>query len=273
MRIEPGQVAVITGAASGIGRGLAEALAARGMKLVLSDIRDEAVHATRDELARQGANATAIVTDVTNPDSVDELADHTMVAFGRVDLVCNNAGVVSPAAPMWEQSLATWRRMIDIKFLGVVHGVRSFAPHLLARGAGHILNTASSGGLAPLPNRTPYSGTMHAVVGMTETLNLELRATAAGVGATVLCPGLVDTPLGKNSAALGMVAPQPELDADAMSKLVASQGGIITARQAAESALDAIQADRVHAAPGGGVYERAETRTRSLLDDISHDRA
>ncbi|WP_285244192.1 SDR family NAD(P)-dependent oxidoreductase [Pseudarthrobacter sp. fls2-241-R2A-127] len=272
MQIQAGQVAVITGAASGIGYGLAEALVDRGVSVVLSDVRAEAVHKATEQLTARGALAIAVVTDVTDPDSVDALAARTMEAFGRVDLVCNNAGVVSPAAPTWEQRLDTWRRMIDIKLLGVVHGVRSFAPHLLAQGRGHILNTASSGGLAPLPDRTPYSATMHAVVGVTESLDIELRSTGRGVGATVLCPGLVDTPLGNNSATLGIINRQPSADPNLMKKLAASHGGIITARAAAEAALNAIEADRVHAVPGGGVFERAEARMHALLADAAHDR-
>jgi NAD(P)-dependent dehydrogenase (short-subunit alcohol dehydrogenase family) len=272
MQIEAGQVAVITGGASGIGYGLAEALVDRGVAVVLSDVRADALQQATEQLQARGARAVAVVTDVTSPDSVDELAARTLAAFGKVDLVCNNAGVVSPAAPMWEQHLDTWHRMINIKLLGVVHGVRSFVPHLLSQGRGHILNTASSGGLAPLSDRTPYSGTMHAVVGMTETLDIELRSTGRGVGATVLCPGLVDTPLGQNSATLGAIAPRPHMDSGAMKKLAASQGGIITAREAAEAALAAIEADRVYAAPGRQVFERAEARTQSLLADIVHDR-
>jgi len=271
MKISAGQVAVITGAASGIGLGLAEALVARGVGVVLSDVREEALHETEERLRAQGAVVASVVTDVTDADSVDRLAARTVELFGRVDLVCNNAGVVSPGLPMWEQDLATWSRMIDIKILGVVHGVRSFAPRLLEQGSGHFLNTASSGGLAPLPSRSPYSATMHAVVGVTETLDLELREASSGVGATVLCPGLVDTPLGANSAALGVVAPMPALDPEAMRRMIESQGGISTPRQVAESAIAAVEADRVHAAPGGGVLARATRRAESLLADIAHD--
>jgi NAD(P)-dependent dehydrogenase (short-subunit alcohol dehydrogenase family) len=271
MKIEAGHVAVITGGASGIGFGLAQALVARGVNVVISDIRAEALDAAAISLDGVG-RVLAVVTDVTDPRSVDELAVRTLEHFGRVDLVCNNAGVVCPGAPMWEQSLETWTRMIDIKLKGVIHGVRSFAPHLVEQGHGHILNTASSGGLAPLPDRTPYTGTMHAVVGLTETLDLELRAAAPRVGATVLCPGLVDTPLGQNSAALGAIELPRNMDPDAMQKMAAANGGILSALEVAGFALAAIEADRVHSAPGGGVYDRAAARVESLLADISLDR-
>ncbi|NQX12565.1 SDR family NAD(P)-dependent oxidoreductase [Microbacteriaceae bacterium VKM Ac-2855] len=273
MKIESGQVAVITGAASGIGYGLAEALHARGVHIVLSDVRVEAVAEAVETLRSERARVIGAAVDVTDADALERLAARTIEEFGRVDLVCNNAGVVSPAAPMWEQTPETWRRMIDIKFLGVVHGVRAFAPHLVRQGSGHILNTASSGGLAPLPGRTPYAGTMHAVVGLTETLDAELRAVSPALGATVLCPGLVDTPLGRNSATLGIVPPSPAMDPKAMRKLAAAHGGILTALEVAEVALRAVEDGRVHSAPGGGVRERAEARVSTLLADIAADGA
>ncbi|MEV6336654.1 SDR family NAD(P)-dependent oxidoreductase [Nocardia vinacea] len=268
MLIREGQVAVITGGASGIGYGLAEALAARGVRLVLSDIREDGLIAAAAAL--RGAEVTAVVADVSDEASVRALAEHTMAAYGRVDLVCNNAGVVCPAAPLWDQDARTWQRMIGVKILGVVHGVKAFAPLLIAQGNGHFLNTASSGGLAPLPGRTPYTGTMHAVVGLTETLDIELKQVAPTLGATVLCPGLVDTPLGQNSAALGAI----ELPAGAgatpsMRSQAGARGGILSPHEVAESALAAIEAGRVHVAPGAGVATRARARVDTLLADIT----
>ncbi|WP_425825313.1 SDR family NAD(P)-dependent oxidoreductase [Streptomyces fractus] len=267
MRIANDQVAVITGGASGIGLGLAEALAARGVRLVVSDVREEGLAKARAALAEAGAEVTAVVADVSDETSVRALADRTMSAYGRVDLVCNNAGVVSPAAPLWEQTSRTWELMIGVKVLGVVHGVRAFAPLLIERGTGHFLNTASSGGLAPLPDRTPYTTTMHAVVGLTETLDAELKRVAPALGATVLCPGLVDTPLGRNSEALGAIRLPPGAPAS-MRDSAAARGGILSPREVAESALAAVEAGRVHAAPGGGVAERARARVEALLADL-----
>ncbi|WP_306320093.1 MULTISPECIES: SDR family oxidoreductase [unclassified Streptomyces] len=267
MRITHDQVAVITGGASGIGYGLAEALAARGVRLVVSDIREEGLAKARAALAEAGAEVTAVVADVGEETSVRSLAERTTAAYGRVDLVCNNAGLVSPAAPLWEQDLGTWERMIRVKLLGVVHGVRAFAPLLLERGTGHILNTASSGGLAPLPDRTPYTTTMHAVVGLTETLDAELKRVSPALGATVLCPGLVDTPLGQNSAALGAIR-LPASAPTSMRSMAAGRGGILSAREVAEAALATVEAGRVHVAPGGGVVERARARVTGLLADI-----
>ncbi|MFJ9083421.1 SDR family NAD(P)-dependent oxidoreductase [Streptomyces sp. NPDC102384] len=267
MRIANDHVAVITGGASGIGYGLAEALAARGVRLVVSDVREEGLTKARAALAEAGAEVTSVVADVSDESSVHALADRTMSAYGRVDLVCNNAGVVSPAAPLWEQTTATWELMIGVKVLGVVHGVRAFAPLLIERGTGHFLNTASSGGLAPLPDRTPYTTTMHAVVGLTETLDAELKRVAPTLGATVLCPGLVDTPLGRNSETLGAIHLPPGTPTS-MRDIARSGSGILSPREVAEAALAAVEAGRVHVAPGGGVVERARARVEGLLADL-----
>jgi NAD(P)-dependent dehydrogenase (short-subunit alcohol dehydrogenase family) len=269
MRIEPGHVAVITGGASGIGYGLGQVLGRRGGRIVLADIREDGLSEAVDALRREGIEASGHRVDVPNEDSVAELAAYTIDTYGRVDLVCNNAGLVSPAAPMWEQDSATWQRMIGVKLLGVIHGVRSFAPLLVAQGSGHILNTASSGGLAPLPDRTPYTATMHAVVGLTETLDLELKRVSPRLGATVLCPGLVDTPLGQNSAALGAITlPSGGGSQESMRAMAAVHGGILSPEDVAGAAVAAIEAGRVHVAPGGGVLDRARDRVARLLDDL-----
>jgi NAD(P)-dependent dehydrogenase (short-subunit alcohol dehydrogenase family) len=264
MRIEPGSVAVITGGASGIGLGLAQAVASRGGRVVISDIRDDALEPALARLRAAGAQAIAVRADVTDAASVDALAETTMKAFGRIDLICNNAGLVSPGVPMWEQSLDTWERMIAVKIKGVVHGVRTFVPHLIRQGGGHVLNTASSGGLAPLPDRTPYTATMHAVVGLTETLDIELKQISPSLGATVLCPGLVDTPLGLNSASLGAI----ELPPGAPTDMRALGAEVLSARAVADAALDAVEAGLVHVAPGSGVVERARARVAALLADL-----
>ncbi|MEW9871622.1 SDR family NAD(P)-dependent oxidoreductase [Arthrobacter sp. HS15c] len=267
MKITSGQVAVITGGASGIGFGLAEALAARGVHLVLADVREGALEPAADALRAIGAEVATVLTDVSDRASVGELANRTLELFGRVDLVCNNAGLICQGAPLWEQDMQTWDRMIAVKIMGVIHGVQAFAPILIKQGTGHFLNTASSGGLAPLPNRTPYTATMHAVVGLTETLDIELRAAAPALGATVLCPGLVDTALGQNSATLGAIK-LPAGAEGAMRSIAAASGGILTPLGVAEAAIAAVEQDRVHVAPGHDVLARARARVEALLSDL-----
>ncbi|MBA4022681.1 MAG: short-chain dehydrogenase [Gordonia sp.] len=263
MKIETGQVAVITGGASGIGYGLAEGLGTRGVRVVLADIREAGLADAKASLNALGVDVLTVHTDASDPESVARLANTTTTHFGRVDLVCNNAGVVGAQAPMWEQQLRTWQWLIDIKLMGVVHGVTAFAPLLIAQGSGHILNTASAGGLMPLPTMTPYNATMHAVVGLTETLNLELRAVAPGVGASVLCPGRVATGLGTNSQAL-----EPSAGAAATGNPQDLAGSVLDPAELAELTVAGIEADAVHIVAGAGVAAGARARMDSLLRDL-----
>ncbi len=263
MRIETGQVAVVTGGTSGIGFAIAEVLVRRGVNVMIADIRENAIPVAVDALAGHAGHAAGVRADVSVDADVDALADATVERFGRIDLVCNNAGVVCEQAPTWAQRPETWRWLIDVKLMGVVNGVRTFAPLLIAQGSGHVLNTASAGGLMPLPTLAPYNATMHAVVGLTETLNAELRSISPLLGATVLCPGLVDTPLGVNSAKLVPpgAAATPD-DAGGMPP------GAISPAIVAQAAVDAVEADRVHAVVGPGTEAVVRQRMDGLLADL-----
>jgi len=269
MRIEQGQVAVVTGAASGIGYGLAEALAARGVHVVLSDVQTDAVERVASKLAGTGGMTVAVPADVSDADQVGHLAEATIDRFGRVDLVCNNAGVVSRPAPMWEQSLGSWRWLVDVALLGVVHGVHHFVPHLIRQGGGHVLNTASVGGLMPLPTLTPYNAVKHAVVGLTESLNLELRAVAPALGASVLCPGLVATALAETSRAnqpAGAQTPDPAYTTE--ERAAQSGESILLPADVARIAIEGIEADRVHILTNPETAAGVRARVESLLADL-----
>ena len=183
-----GKVAVVTGGASGIGKGIAVALLAEGMQVVIADVEEGALAATAAELG-----AVGIQTDVADPASVDDLADATLERFGAVHVVCNNAGI-GPFAPIASLTLADWKWIVDVNLWGVIHGVTTFLP-LLERNSdgGHIVNTASMAGLAPVPRIGAYCVTKYGVVGLTETLALELELAGSAVGVTLLCPGPVRT--------------------------------------------------------------------------------
>jgi NAD(P)-dependent dehydrogenase (short-subunit alcohol dehydrogenase family) len=264
VKITAGQVAVVTGGTSGIGFALADHLARRGIHVVIADVREDAIPVAVGALSGHSAEIVGLRTDVGVEADVQALADATMERFGRVDLVCNNAGVVCELAPMWEQRPETWRWLIDVKLMGVVHGVRAFAPLLVAQGSGHFLNTASAGGLMALPMLSPYNAVMHAVVGLTETLHAELRTQSAELGATVLCPGLVDTALGSNSAALAPdgAAATPSHPGDGM------PAGAMTPGTVADTALVAVEAGRVHAIVGPGTDSVVHGRVNALLADL-----
>jgi NAD(P)-dependent dehydrogenase (short-subunit alcohol dehydrogenase family) len=196
MRNLSGRIAVITGAGSGIGAAMAHRFARAGMKIVVADIDPDAAAGTRDALAAAGFKAIAVPTDVTDPAQVEALADQAWAHFGAVDLLCNNAGV-GPAGRhrvVWEYPLEDWKWSLDVNFFGVVHGIRSFIPRMLAQNTeGHVITTASVAGLVSGAGSVAYSVAKHAAVRATEALYAALAERGAPIGVTLLCPGLVNT--------------------------------------------------------------------------------
>jgi NAD(P)-dependent dehydrogenase (short-subunit alcohol dehydrogenase family) len=188
------KVAVVTGAASGIGRGLAERFAAEGMKVVLADVEQSALDQADAEMRERGATVLPVRTDVSKPEQMEQLAQQTLEAFGAVHIVCNNAGVGGGGGPLWERTLADWQWTLGVNLWGVIHGIRVFLPIMLEQGdEGHIVNTASMAGLVSIPMLSIYNVTKHGVVTLSETLYMELQATGSKIGVSVLCPGFVDT--------------------------------------------------------------------------------
>lgn len=190
------RVAVITGAASGMGAAMAWRFARSGMKIVVSDIDGDAAAATRDALVAAGHDAIAVRTDVASADDVGRLADAAYAHYGAVHLLCNNAGVVPGGRHrlVWEYPLEDWKWSLDVNLFGAVHGIRSFIPRMLAQNVeGHVVTTASVAGLVSGAGSVPYSAAKHAVVRVTEALYAGLRERGAPIGVTVLCPGLVNT--------------------------------------------------------------------------------
>ncbi|MFD3512415.1 SDR family NAD(P)-dependent oxidoreductase [Streptomyces sp. NPDC058657] len=192
MELRAGQVAVVTGAASGIGRAMVRRFADEGLKVVLADVEEGALEKAAAELREGGATVLARVTDVGERACVTALADAAYEAFGAVHVLCNNAGVGSGAeGRMWEHEPNDWKWAFAVNVWGVFHGVQAFVPRMLEGGdAGHVVNTSSGdGGIAPLPTASVYAVTKAAVVTLTESLYAHLKAEGARVGASVLFPG------------------------------------------------------------------------------------
>ncbi len=187
------KVAVITGAADGIGRGLAEKAVNEGMKVVLADIEIEALRNTEKYLQNKGGEVYSVVTDVSKVEQVQNLAEKTMQKFGTVDLLVNNAGV-SDGGQIKEHTLADWQWVIGVNLWGVIHGIHCFLPHMQGKDTEcHILNTASIEGLWSRSGSAGYQATKHAIVVISEVLKMELAAESSKVGVSVLCPGGVNT--------------------------------------------------------------------------------
>jgi NAD(P)-dependent dehydrogenase (short-subunit alcohol dehydrogenase family) len=192
MELGQGKVAVVTGAASGIGLAMANAFARAGCSVVLADIDQGALDAAAAEVGAHGVDTLTVRTDVSKREQVEELATATIDRFGAVHVVCNNAGVGGAGDP-WVGPLETWEWVMGVNFWGVVHGVRAFLPHLVMSGGGHIVNTASIAGVFPGMTAPPYDASKHAVVAITEDLYTSLREAGMGVGVSCLCPGWVRT--------------------------------------------------------------------------------
>ncbi|WP_367324139.1 SDR family NAD(P)-dependent oxidoreductase [Streptomyces sp. HUAS ZL42] len=192
MDLREGQVAVVTGAASGIGLAMARRFAAEGLKVVLADVEEGALDKAASGLRAGGADVHARVVDVGVREEVDRLAESAYDTYGAVHVLCNNAGVGSGAeGRMWEHEPNDWKWAFAVNVWGVFHGVQAFVPRMLAGGEpGHVVNTSSGdGGIAPLPTASVYAVTKAAVVTMTESLYAHLKAEHTRVGASVLFPG------------------------------------------------------------------------------------
>lgn len=187
------KVAVITGAAGGIGLGLANHCVSEGMNVVMADINEPLLRKRVDELVAVGAHAIGVATDVSRPDALEALADRAYAEFNQVDLLFNNAGVMLSGFS-WERSIEDWQWIININLMGVVHGLHSFVPRMLSQQTpGHIVNTSSLAGLLAAPLLGPYTVSKQAVLALTETLHYELESIDSQLKTSVLCPGPIAT--------------------------------------------------------------------------------
>jgi NAD(P)-dependent dehydrogenase (short-subunit alcohol dehydrogenase family) len=190
-----GKTAVVTGAASGIGRALAERFSAAGMQVVLADIEQDALDRAVRELEEKQRRVIGVVTNTMREDSVRALAERAVAELGKVHVLCNNAGVASLSefrTPIWEVSANDWQWVMGVNFWGVLYGIQAFLPHMIAHGeGGYVLNTASRAAL--LPAGGTYGVSKHAVLSLSEGLLRDLKARKIDIGVSVLCPGFVNT--------------------------------------------------------------------------------
>jgi NAD(P)-dependent dehydrogenase (short-subunit alcohol dehydrogenase family) len=262
------RVAVVTGAASGIGLGIARAFARAGMKLVLADLREAPLQSATAELRDGGAQAIAVPTDVTKLEEVQALAESALEAYGAVHVLCNNAGV-GLFRSLAETTIEDWRWTLGIDLWGPIHGVSTFLPIIEHEDEGHINSTSSMAGLLAVPRLGAYCVAKHGVVALMATLERELRAAHSVVRTSVLCPGAVNTGIVANSAeirhrATGAFA-RPAGSLDAIS-------GGMDPDDVGRLVLDAIRNDQFWIFTDPGLVTSVENQVAALASDQSLSR-
>ncbi len=264
-----GKVAVVTGAASGLGRAMALAFAGEGMHVALGDVADTSEVFAQVEA--KGVSALSMKVDVSRAEDVEAFATLVEKGLGPAVLVCNNAGV-APGGEAWEVSVDDWRWILGVNLWGVIHGVRAFAPRLISRDAGHIVNTASVAGLISPPGSAAYNVTKHAVVALSETLHHDLRERRSNVGVSVLCPAYVPTRIAESerNRPAGYV---PTAMSERMRERKAMLGkavasGKLSADDVARAVLAAVKENRFYIL----THPRIKGAIRARMEDILDER-
>ena len=268
MKALKGRTAVVTGAASGLGRAMALAFAREGMDLAMADVDVESLKNVFSEVETIGVHCFSMKVDVSNESEVRAFADRVEDPF----LVCNNAGV-SPLGAVWENTAADWQWILGVNLWGVIHGVRAFAPRLIARNAGHIVNTASVAGLISPPGSGAYNVTKHAVVALSESLLHDLRERNSQVGVSVLCPAYVPTGISDSErnrpVEFGVSTKSKETLAKEASLKKAVSSGRLSADDVAQAVVAAVKQDRFYII----THPRIKGAIRARMEDILEERA
>jgi NAD(P)-dependent dehydrogenase (short-subunit alcohol dehydrogenase family) len=273
MREFEGKTAVVTGAASGIGRGLADLFASAGMNVVLADVEEKALATAVAEIESQGHSAIGVGVDTSSRESITQLAQRAFDAFDKVHILVNNAGVASlgeGGRGVWEIADEDWDWVLGVNFYGVLYGLQAFVPHMLEHGeAGHIVNTASLAGL--LPGGGPYSVSKHGVLALSEGLYRGLKERGAAISASVLCPGFVNTRIfeaERNRPKELEVpdAPEPDATATAIATALLQQGK--EPSEIAEIVLQSIQNDHFYILPHPAWDDIIKKRVENVLERV-----
>jgi NAD(P)-dependent dehydrogenase (short-subunit alcohol dehydrogenase family) len=270
-----GKVAVVTGGASGIGRGMARCFAANGMNVVVADIEAGPLAEVVAELERGGTSALGVATDVSKADQIDALAAAALDRFGAVHVLCNNAGV-GVSDPVGETSLEDWTWTLDIDLWGPIHGVRTFLPIMERQGEGHINSTASMAGLYAGASLGAYNVAKHGVVALMASLERDLRLSRSNVRASCLCPGPINT---------NIIDSQRNREPEQAAQHVGTDAGVkfwdILTRTLADGmdpddvgplVLDAVRNDRFWVLTHPDMGRIVDLQVKAMLDDGSLSR-
>jgi NAD(P)-dependent dehydrogenase (short-subunit alcohol dehydrogenase family) len=271
-----GKTAVVTGGATGIGLAMARKFASLGMNVVLADRDAATLEKTLGELTEAGRSVLAVEADVTRAADVERLAERAYKTFQRVDVLCNNAGVLGRILPSWQQPLANWKWVFDVNVQGVVNGIHYFVPRMIEQDSdAYVLNTGSMAGMISGPFFAPYNASKHAVVALSECLHHELRAMRAKVRVGVLCPGWVHTALAKLEQKLpaelraANEGIEPPAEAAARDRSVRQMvDAAIDPEQIAEMVVDAIRDGRFYIFP----HPERKADVQARMSDIVEER-
>src|SRR3970040_448414 len=267
-----GKVAVVTGAASGIGRAMAGGFAAEGMKVVLADIEEGALAAAEGEMKAKGATVASKRTDVSRGEDVEALARFTVDTFGAVHVACNNAGV-GVGGVTWQQTVKDWEWVLGVNLWGVIHGIRAFVPIMLQqRAEWHVVDTACGAGLHTRPWLAMYCASKHAVVALSESLYHELSLTGSKIKVSVLCPATVNTRIGesernrpdilRDAGETGVPAQQMQAMEQAFRALLATG---LPPEQVADAVVGAIRDERFYIITPEEMKDQVSTRLGDII--------
>ncbi len=267
------KIAVVTGAAGGIGRALALRAGAEGMAVVIADVDEQPLGETQRLLEAQGNRVVSQVTDVSDAAAVDALADVAWSEFGGAHVVFNNAGVMLGGLS-WERSIDDWKWVLGVNLWGVIHGMRSFIPRLIEQGGpAHVVNTASVAAFIAGPFIAPYLASKHAVLAITESAHHELALLQSQVRVSLLCPGAVKTGIADSERVRPQALPTQGPKGEAGDAFAAAVKAGITAGsepdQIAQFVFDQLRADKFWILPHPEFKPLVEKRMASLFDETN----
>ncbi len=268
-----GRTAVVTGAASGIGLGMCRRFSREGMNVVMADIEVDRLTAASESLSKEShSRVLAVPTDVSDVAHLVRLAKKAAEAFGTVHVLCNNAGVLLPNRPIWQNDLDDWKWLTGVNLWGVIHGLQAFLPGMIAAGEeGHVVNTASAAGLFPVTGIGPYCATKHAVTAITEVLDQDLRKAGSRVGVSLLCPGPVASDIAHSARNRPGWEPRPG-DAEALHTSATNLAAGMHPDQVGDLVYTAIREQRFYVFTDESTKQQGQRRADAIVSDIAPNR-
>ena len=263
------KVAVVTGAASGLGTALAIKATGLGMKVVIADVDEQGLQSVAEAILASGAECLAVPTDVADGDAVKALADISFAHFNQVDVLFNNAGVLI-SGPVWEHSEEDWRWLLNINLMGAISGIRHFVPRMIAQQSeGHVVNTSSMAGLLASPLMAPYTVSKQAIVALTETLHYDLQIAESKISTSVLCPGPIATQIANSGKGRAVESDLNPANQQFKSFLKQGIDAGMSAEQAADIVFSAIAKQQFWIYTDAGFTDYYSRRAASVCDQTN----